>query len=213
MTENEAINSQAISECKGKANTKGTSFMGKWGYIIFLFVGNIVLYAISFRVFSAQKLQFLLLAIAFVIVNDLYIMFENNKAYKEVSAAVVKMSTEIQLYEAIGTVEECQEAMDYLALRYECGWIACEERLPEEYGEYLVAWKPLDMTKDQMIKMWGHVVPNFYEIVEYDPDDDEKWIGDIEQAHGKYEIIAWQPLPGYYRPYQHKNNNLNDEIV
>lgn len=119
---------------------------------------------------------------------------------------------EIQQYHSIGTVEECREAMEYLAAHYEGGWIACEERLPEEYGEYLVAWKSLDMTKDQMIKMWGHVVPHFCEIIEYDPDDDEKWIGDIEQAKGKYEIIAWQPLPGYYHPYQNKNNNLNDEI-
>ena len=88
---------------------------------------------------------------------------------------------------------------------YENGWIACKEGLPEEYGSYLVAWKYLDMTKDQMIKMWGYVVPHFCEIMEYDPDDDKKWIGDIKQAHGEYEIIAWQPLPGYYHPYQHKN--------
>lgn len=100
MTDNKVNNSQSISECKGKTNTKGTSFMGKWGYTIFLFVGNIVLYAVSFRVFSAQKLQFFLLAIAFVIVNDLYIVFENNKAYKEVSVATVKAITKIRLYEA-----------------------------------------------------------------------------------------------------------------
>lgn len=112
MTDNKVNNSQSISECKGKTNTKGTSFMGKWGYTIFLFVGNIVLYAVSFRVFSAQKLQFFLLAIAFVIVNDLYIVFENNKAYKEVSVATVKAITKIRLYEAIGTVEECREAME-----------------------------------------------------------------------------------------------------
>lgn len=35
-------------------------------------------------------------------------------------------------------------------------------------------------------------------------DTDKKWIGDIKQAHGEYEIIAWQSLPGYYHPYQHK---------
>lgn len=84
----------------------------------------------------------------------------------------------------------------------DCGrWIHCKEKLPEEYGAYLVAWKPLYMTKDQMIELVGRVVPHFYEIVEYDPDDDKKWIGDIKQAHGQYEIIAWQPLPEpYYEP-------------
>lgn len=125
MTENKAINSQTISECKGKTNTKGTSFMEKWRYTIFLFIGNTAIYAVAFRVFSAQNLQFLLLSIAFVIVNDLYIVLENNKAYKEVSAAVVKMSTEIRLYEAIGTVEECQEAM-----KRQTG------KIPKLYGDY-----------------------------------------------------------------------------
>ena len=36
---------------------------------------------------------------------------------------------------------------------------------------------------------------HFYEIIEYDPDDEALWIGSIEQAQGEYEIIAWHPLP------------------
>lgn len=47
-----------------------------------------------------------------MIVNDLYIVFENNKAYKEVSVATVKAIAKIRLYEAIGTVEECRDAME-----------------------------------------------------------------------------------------------------
>lgn len=78
------------------------------------------------------------------------------------------------------------------------GWISCRERLPEEYGDYLVAWKPLHMSAEDIIKKVGRAVPHFYEIVEYDPDDEALWIGSIEQAQGEYEIIAWQPLPQPY---------------
>ena len=79
------------------------------------------------------------------------------------------------------------------------GWIPVSERLPEEYGDYLVAWKPLHMSAEDIIKKVGRAVPHFYEIVEYDPDDEALWIGSIEQAQGEYEIIAWQPLPLPFR--------------
>ena len=84
------------------------------------------------------------------------------------------------------------------AAEYNNGWIPCSERLPEEYGDYLVAWKPLHMSAEDIIKKVGRAVPHFYEIVEYDPDDEALWIGSIEQAQGEYEIIAWQPLPQPY---------------
>ena len=69
----------------------------------------------------------------------------------------------------------------YGAEEYNGGWIPCSERLPEEYGEYIVWWT--DITRGQ-----------YYEIVEYEPDNG--WIGEITQAfEGKYSVIAWQPLP------------------
>lgn len=79
------------------------------------------------------------------------------------------------------------------------GWIPCSERLPKEYGDYLVAWRPLSMSDEDIMKKVGREVPHFYEIVEYDPDDEALWIGSIEQAKGEYEIIAWQPLPKPYK--------------
>lgn len=87
-----------------------------------------------------------------------------------------------------------------VAEEYNGGWIPCSERLPEKYGDYLVAWKPLHMSAEDIIKKVGRAVPHFYEIVEYDPDDEALWIGSIEQAQGEYEIIAWQPLPEPYQP-------------
>ena len=80
------------------------------------------------------------------------------------------------------------------------GWIPVSERLPEEYGDYLVAWRPLSMSDEDIMKKVGREVPHFYEIVEYDPDDEALWIGSIEQAKGEYEIIAWKPLPEPYQP-------------
>ena len=84
--------------------------------------------------------------------------------------------------------------------KYNNGWIPCSEQLPEEYGDYLVAWRPLSMSGEDIMKKVGREVPHFYEIVEYDPDDEALWIGSIEQAQGEYEIIAWQPLPQPYQP-------------
>ena len=86
------------------------------------------------------------------------------------------------------------------AEQYNNGWIPCSDRLPDEYGDYLVAWKPLHMSAEDIIRKVGRAIPHYYEIVEYDPDDEELWIGSIEQAQGEYEIIAWQPLPSPYQP-------------
>lgn len=91
------------------------------------------------------------------------------------------------------------------------GWIPCSERLPEEYGDYLVAWRPLSMSAQDIMKKVGREVPHFYEIVEYDPDDEALWIGSIEQAKGEYEIIAWQLLPAPYQQSEiiRKKTNFN----
>ena len=80
---------------------------------------------------------------------------------------------------------EVMREIDRLAVEYNNGWIPCSERLPEEYGEYIVWWT--DITKSK-----------YYEIVEYEPSNG--WIGDIPQAvEGKYSVIAWQPLPEPYK--------------
>lgn len=97
-------------------------------------------------------------------------------------------------------VRFAKEIVQEVAEEYNNGWIPCSERLPKEYGDYLVAWKPLHMSTEDIIKKVGRAVPHFYEIVEYNPDDEALWIGSIEQAKGEYEIIAWQPLPQPYQP-------------
>ena len=109
-----------------------------------------------------------------------------------------------------GQHEKCSKCSDYDCKRRNRewfgaeddnnGWIPCSERMPEKYGDYLVAWKPLHMSAEDIAKKVGREIPHFYEIVEYDPDDEALWIGSIEQAQREYEIIAWRPLPEPYQP-------------
>lgn len=76
-------------------------------------------------------------------------------------------------------------------------WIPVSERLPEKYGTYLVAWKPCGMSEGDIIKKCRK--PHYYEMLEYDPDDEALWIETIEQTEGEYVILAWMPLPEPYR--------------
>lgn len=86
-------------------------------------------------------------------------------------------------------------------------WIPVEDRLPEKYGSYLVAWKPCNMSAAYVVKRSG--VPHYYEILEYDPNDESGWIESIEQATGEYEILAWMPLPEPYRGEEPKQTNAD----
>lgn len=89
-------------------------------------------------------------------------------------------------------------------------WILVSERLPEKYGTYLVAWKPCGMSEEDIIKKCGK--PHYYEMLEYDPDDQALWIETIEQAEGEYVILAWMPLPQPYSADSEKPKTNADRI-
>ena len=120
---------------------------------------------------------------------------------------IEKLEEKARFYNSASDVDQnirygviiAKEIVQEEAAEYNNGWIPCSERLPKEYGDYLVAWRPLSMSAEDIMKKVGREVSHFYEIVEYDPDDEALWIGSIEQAQGEYEIIAWQPLP---QPFQ-----------
>ena len=74
-------------------------------------------------------------------------------------------------------------------------WIPCSERLPEEYGEYLVAYK----SDGKQI---------FMDIIEYETSfefDHEKnrfkgnWLFADDCRSVNPEVLAWMPLPERYQ--------------
>lgn len=71
-------------------------------------------------------------------------------------------------------------------------WVPVSERLPEEYGSYLIAWHHIN--KELKAQQNGK---HYYEICEYSPD--EGWLSYYEQSPEGYEVVAWQPLPEPYR--------------
>lgn len=74
-------------------------------------------------------------------------------------------------------------------------WTPTSEMPPEKYDSYLVMWRPIAGEYTDRL---------FYEICEYDPDEDE-WER-IEQAgEAGAEIVAWMPLPERYEPKEKEN--------
>ncbi len=67
-------------------------------------------------------------------------------------------------------------------------WKPVHEILPNEYGEYLVLWRP---KKNGVVPDWKY----YYEIAEYEPGDG--WISEIPQSApmGGYEVCYWMDLP------------------
>lgn len=75
-------------------------------------------------------------------------------------------------------------------------WTLTSEMPPEEYDSYLVMWRSLTESFPDRL---------FYEICEYDPEEDE-WER-IEQAgEAGAEIIAWMPLPERCKPKEKEND-------
>ena len=99
----------------------------------------------------------------------------------------------------------CDIAISALEKQLNGGWISVSERLPEEFGCYLVAWRPLNLTAEDIIKNTG-TVPHYYEILTFYNAFVDGW-DDIEQCD-EYEILAWQPLP---EPYKEVENGVENK--
>lgn len=67
-------------------------------------------------------------------------------------------------------------------------WIPVSERLPEEYGEYMITWIS-DQTNKPLIS-----------IAEYEHDIDQWMLDDyINNAYTGVGVTAWMPLPPAYK--------------
>ena len=82
-------------------------------------------------------------------------------------------------------------------------WITCSERLPEEYGEYLITWTGLlGANSTERTKPLIGIAE--YEI--YEPENYEGWITtDYEFRHyHDIKVLAWQELP---EPFKEDKTN------
>ena len=85
------------------------------------------------------------------------------------------------------------------------GWISVEERLPEEYGEYLVTIVP------SAGYLWAkRIIANFSDLmgIVKKPIFYTGEVGKIDFEDITDMVIAWQPLP---EPYIPRNQNKPEE--
>lgn len=79
-------------------------------------------------------------------------------------------------------------------------WIPVSERLPEEYGEYLITWTTSQSKRPFIGISEGE------ETLEYDHEHNRfkfKWLlDDYIKVYPNVEVIAWMPLPEPYEPQE-----------
>ena len=75
-------------------------------------------------------------------------------------------------------------------------WISISERLPEEYGEYLITWTT-SLSKRSFIGISEGQVTNEYDH-EHNRFKFEWLLEDYIKNYPDVEVIAWMPLPESY---------------
>ena len=80
---------------------------------------------------------------------------------------------------------------------YHDGWIPCEERLPEEYGEYRITWTT-SASKKRFIGDAEFEVTGKWDA-KYDRFKGEWLLGDYINAYPDVKVIAWKPLEEPYK--------------
>jgi hypothetical protein len=80
-------------------------------------------------------------------------------------------------------------------------WIPVSERLPEEYGEYLITWKNPKYPKTYI----GICECEITDVYDHEHNRFEvEWLFDgyITTAYPDSKVIAWMPLPKPYEPQE-----------
>ena len=109
-----------------------------------------------------------------------------NKAFEKI---LKRLEEDARFYNSASDVDQnirsglliAKEAVQEVAEEYNGGWIACSDRLPEEYIEVLVSVKEID--------------GSFYTRTSWMQDG--VWV--IKKTPFQPEVIAWQPLPEPYK--------------
>ena len=90
----------------------------------------------------------------------------------------------------------CNLAISALTQQLNNGWIPVSEP-PTEYGTYIVAWMPTGHTSNDVMKATKSELTHYYEMLEYNPEEDEEW--ETITQYDSYKIIAWRNLPESYK--------------
>lgn len=94
--------------------------------------------------------------------------------------------------------EHCLDRVEYIIRKHmNDGWIPVEERMPEEYGEYLVTIVP------SAGYLWAkRIIANFSDLmgIVKKPIFYTGEVGKIDFEDITDMVIAWQPLPEPYKP-------------
>lgn len=95
------------------------------------------------------------------------------------------------------------EAQDIIRKHMNDGWIPVDERMPEEYGEYLVTIVP------SAGYLWAkRIIANFSDLmgIVKKPIFYTGEVGKIDFEDITDMVIAWSPLPEPYRPERSREN-------
>ena len=88
-------------------------------------------------------------------------------------------------------------------------WIPVSERLPEEYGEYMITWT----TSNSLARKEGFLGTAEYELSgEYDHENNRfkgEWIlEDYIKNYSDVKVTAWMPLPKPYSESEDKYGKI-----
>lgn len=99
------------------------------------------------------------------------------------------------------------EAREIIRKYMNGGWIPVEERMPEEYGEYLVTIVP------QAGYLWAkRIIANFSDLmgIVKKPIFYTGEVGKIDFEDITDMVIAWRPIPEPYQPEREGEKNPNE---
>lgn len=114
----------------------------------------------------------------------------------ETLKSIYPSKKEIKTGEYDHVADALDDAISALTQQLNNGWIPVSEP-PTEYGTYIVAWIPTGHTADDIKKATNSELTHYYEMLEYNPEEDKEW--ESISQYDSYKIIAWKPLPEPYK--------------